>query len=246
MSPQLPKPALLTSSVGPSLSTSDLRQMERWTQHAAAEGAFLDRSNSVVNPLLASGGYPTLAPSRTAPALIPGDVMEGTVLTVRFPGFDTDSCTDFTDLSVIVRKVSTRAIIVEDEANPANGFVTQDFVDMATDFDGTIYDVDVDFFGAPSDIDSNQRVVIVITKEVNKLTSSPLAFVAHSTFSRSRPARPATKVSTTGRARPTPSARSTPVYICLTMRGSITAGCSRTSSHTSSRAPGARTRGASS
>ena len=180
VSPQLPQPALLTSSVGPSLSTSDLRQMERWTQHAASEGAFLDRSNSVVNPLLASGGYPTLAPSRTAPALIPGDVMEGTVLTVRFPGFDTDSCTDFTDLSVIVRKVSTSAIIVEDEANPANGFVTQDFVDMATDFDGTIYDVDVDFFGAPSDIDSNQRVVIVITKEVNKLTSSPLAFVAHS------------------------------------------------------------------
>ena len=180
VSPQLPQPALLTSSVGPSLSTSDLRQMERWTQHAAAEGAFLDRSNSVLNPLLASGGYPTLAPSRTAPALIPGTVTEGTALSVRFPGFDTDSCTDFIDLPVIVRKVGTRAIIVEDQANPANGFVTQDFVDMATDFDGTIYDVDVDFFGAPSDIDSNQRVVIVITKEVNKLTSSPLAFVAHS------------------------------------------------------------------
>ena len=180
VSPQLPDPAVF-ATVGPSLSPSDLRQMERWTQHAAAEGAFLDRANSVLNPLLRSGGFPTLAPSRTAPALIPGDVTVGTVLSVRFPGFDTDSCTDFVDLGVIVRKVGTRAIIVEDTLNPADGFVTADFDALAADFDDTIYDVDVDFFGDPSDIDLNERIVIVITKEVNKLTtSSPLAFVAHS------------------------------------------------------------------
>ena len=50
---------------------------------------------------------------------------------------------------------------------------------MAADFDGTIYGVDVDFFGEPGDMDANERVVIVITKEVNKLASPPLAFVAH-------------------------------------------------------------------
>ena len=180
VSPQLADPARFASPVGPSLSTNDLRQMERWTRHAAAGSAFRDRSNSVLNPLLRSGGFPPLAPSRTAPALIPGDVTVGTVLSVRFPGFDTDSCMDFVDLPVIVRKVGTRAIIVEDTSNPAGGFVTADFDALAADFDGTIYDVDVDFFGAPSDIDLNQRIVIVITKEVNKLTtSSPLAFVSH-------------------------------------------------------------------
>ena len=179
VSPQLADPARFASPVGPSLSTNDLRQMERWSRHAAAEGAFLDRSTSVLNPLLRSGGFPPLAPSRTAPALIPGDVTVGTVLSVRFPGFDTNSCTDFVDLPVIVRKVGTRAIIVEDTLNPSSGFVTADFDALAADFDGTIYDVDVDFFGAPSDIDLNQRIVIVITKEVNKLTtSSPLAFVS--------------------------------------------------------------------
>ena len=178
VSPQLPDPALF-ATVGPSLSTSDLRQMERWTQHAVAEGAFLDSANSVLNPLLRSGGYPSLAPSRTAPALIPGDVTVGTVLSVRFPGFDTNICDDFVDLPVIVRKVGTRAIIVEDTLNPAGGFVAADFDALAADFDGTIYDVDVDFFGAPSDIDANGRIVIVITREVNKLTtSSPLAFVS--------------------------------------------------------------------
>ena len=105
--------------------------------------------------------------------------MEGTALTVKFPDFGNDSCANSVDLPVIVRKVSTRAIIVEDTLNPADGFVAADFDAMAADFDGTIYDVEVDFFGAPSDIDSNQRIVIVVTKEVNKLTSPPLAFVAH-------------------------------------------------------------------
>ena len=179
VSPQLAQPALLVSSVRQSLSTSDLRQMERWNQHVAAEGAFLERSNRVLNPLLQSGGYRSLAAVRRAPALIPGDVMEGSTLSVRFPGFDTNSCTDFVDLGVIVRKVGTRAIIVEDTLNPADGFVAADFDALVADFDGTIYDVDVDFFGDPSDIDLNQRIVIVITKEVNKLASPPLAFVAH-------------------------------------------------------------------
>ena len=180
VSPQLPDPALF-ATVGPSLSTSDLRRMERWNRHLAAESAFRDRSNSVLNPLLQSGAYQPMAAVRRAPALIPGDVTEGTTLSVRFPGFDTNTCTDFVDLPVIVRKVGTRAIIVEDTLNPAGGFVAADFDALATDFDGTIYDVDVDFFRAPSDMDANGRIVIVITKEVNKLTtSSPLAFVTHS------------------------------------------------------------------
>ena len=179
VSPQLPDPALAVSSVGLSLTPTELRRVERWNRHAAAEGAFFDRSNRVLNPLLASGGYRFPASAPRGPAQIPGDVTEGTVLSVRFPGFDTNTCTDFVDLPVIVRKVGTRMIIVEDTINPAGGFVAADFDALAADFDGTIYDVDVDFFGAPSDIDANERIVIVITKEVNKLTtSSPLAFVS--------------------------------------------------------------------
>ena len=177
--PQLPQPALAVSSVGPSLTPTQLRRVERWNQHSEAESAFFDRSNSVLNPLLASGAYRFPASAPGGPALIPGDVLEGTALTVKFPGFDTNSCADSVDLPVIVRKVSTRTIIVEDTLNPADGFVAADFDAMAADFDGTIYGVDVDFFGEPSDIDTNQRIVIVITKEVNKLASPPLAFVAH-------------------------------------------------------------------
>ena len=179
VSPQLPSSALAVSSVGQSLTPTELRRVERWNRHSEAESAFFDRSNSVLNPLLASGAYRFPASAPGGPALIPGDVMEGTALTVKFPGFDTNSCEDSVDLPVIVRKVSTRAIIVEDTDNPAGGFVAADFDALAADFDGTIYDVDVDFFGAPSDMDANGRIVIVVTKEVNKLTTgSVLAFVS--------------------------------------------------------------------
>ena len=172
---RLPDPVLAAAARGPSLTAIQLQQAERWSRHAAAESAFIDRENSILNPLLASGTFPAAAP--VGPAQIPGDVTEGTLLSVRFPGFDTNTCTDFTDLPVIVRKVSTRVIIVEDTSNPAGGFTSSDFDAMAADFDGTIYDVSVDFFGEPSDLDANQRIVVVISKEVNDVSSPPLAFV---------------------------------------------------------------------
>ena len=86
VSPQLPDPALAVSSVGLSLTPTELRRVERWNRHAAAEGAFFDRSNRVLNPLLASGGYRFPASAPRGPAQIPGDVTEGTVRSVRFPG----------------------------------------------------------------------------------------------------------------------------------------------------------------
>jgi hypothetical protein len=101
--------------------------------------------------------------------LIPGDVTEGTELTLRFPDVNGDFCNNSTEITVIVRKVSTRAIIVEDKDNPAGGFTAQDFDDIAADFDGTIYATDIDYFGDPTDMDSNQRIVMVFSKEVNEL-----------------------------------------------------------------------------
>ena len=174
-----PMAARLSDPIEPRRAVPQLRQVERWTQHAAAESAFIDRENRVLNPLLASGAsrFPAGAPG--GPAGIPGDVTEGTVLSVRFPGYDTNSCDDFLDLGVIVRKVGTRVIIVEDTLNPAGGFTASDFDALAADFDGTIYDVNVDFFGTPSDLDVNGRIVVVVSKEVNDVTSPPLAFVTH-------------------------------------------------------------------
>src|SRR6185369_4143796 len=66
--------------------------------------------------------------------------------------------------------ISTHAIIYQDLASPANGFTAADFQKLGASFDDPIYDTDVGTFGAPSDIDSNCKVIILLSPVVNELT----------------------------------------------------------------------------
>ena len=67
--------------------------------------------------------------------------------------------------------ITTRAIVVADTTNPANGFTTADFQDFGATFDTLIYPVDTHNFGEPTDIDNNEkRVLLFFTRAVNELT----------------------------------------------------------------------------
>ena len=89
------------------------------------------------------------------------------------------SCTNFTNVTATVRHISNRAIIYSDDASPAGGFTDSDLQAIATEFDNLIYPTDVDYFGTPMDLDSNSRIIILYTPEVNKLTpaGNPDGFV---------------------------------------------------------------------
>ncbi|MGI9044445.1 MAG: Ig-like domain-containing protein [Gemmatimonadaceae bacterium] len=89
------------------------------------------------------------------------------------------SCTNFTTITATVRHISNRAIIYSDDASPAGGFTDSDLQAIATEFDNLIYPTDVDYFGTPMDLDSNSRIIILYTPEVNKLTpaGNPDGFV---------------------------------------------------------------------
>jgi hypothetical protein len=69
-----------------------------------------------------------------------------------------------------VAAVSAHAFVVADTSNPADGFTDADYRDFAATFDTLINSVDVEAFGAPSDVDANNRVVIFFTRGVNELT----------------------------------------------------------------------------
>ena len=69
-----------------------------------------------------------------------------------------------------VAAVSAHAFVVADTSNPPDGFTDLDYRDFAVTFDTLINSVDVDAFGAPSDVDANNRVVIFFTRGVNELT----------------------------------------------------------------------------
>jgi hypothetical protein len=76
----------------------------------------------------------------------------------------------FQKVNATARIVSTRAAIYVDDEAPANGFSTQDLQRFADLFDNPIFPTDSTIFGATSDIDNNQRVVILLTPRVNALT----------------------------------------------------------------------------
>ncbi len=174
VSPPLARPALAPA---PELTPIDFAEVRERARRQQAEAVFMDRSLAMLESVRRSSpSLPTPA-YRSAPAGIPGDVIEGTEVMIRFPDFNGNTCADFIDITVVVRSVGTRVIVTEDRDNPAMGFVTQDFDDMAADYDGTIYSTLVDYFGEPTDMDSNSRIVVVISKEVNEL-DGPLGFVS--------------------------------------------------------------------
>lgn len=124
-------------------------------------------------------GEPSAAPSLALPRGIRGGVFaEGTTPTVgqsasvRVPSLKAgDSpCSVFTTVTATVKHVSQRAIILQDDAAPLNGFSSADFQAIGTEFDNLIYATDTSYFGAGSDEDSNNRIIILYTPEVNKAT----------------------------------------------------------------------------
>lgn len=98
------------------------------------------------------------------------------------------SCTNATAIKprdALVKAVGTASIIVEDVTNPSGGFTDAEYTSMAAVFDTLINPVDVEAFGAPTDLDGNSRVIILFTKAINELTAKgATSFVGGRTMSR--------------------------------------------------------------
>jgi hypothetical protein len=71
-----------------------------------------------------------------------------------------------------VTAIGSKSVVLADTLNPANGFTDADYVRFAARFDTLVYPLDVDNFGAPSDLDQNGKVAVLFTKYVNELTPS--------------------------------------------------------------------------
>ncbi|HUP89589.1 MAG TPA: IPT/TIG domain-containing protein, partial [Longimicrobiales bacterium] len=76
----------------------------------------------------------------------------------------------FETVTAEVKAVGTRAVIYQDIKAPANGLTAADFTALVSQFDDPIYTTDIATYGPPSDIDSNGRIIILLTPVVNSLT----------------------------------------------------------------------------
>ncbi len=78
-----------------------------------------------------------------------------------------------------VRHISQRGIFYVDLQAPANGFTPADLQGFGAQFDDPVYPTDVAVFGEPSDIDENDRIIILFTPAVNELTDrDEVGFIA--------------------------------------------------------------------
>jgi hypothetical protein len=139
------------------------RQADAEAEIRAYERRYLDpASNPGARPLRgrAMGDLQlAAAPMATADTI-------GNVRQFRVPG---DNCGDYTEITATARKVGTSGIWYTDDLNPTIDSLTQADIDSAsTLFDYIIFPFDTTFFGSPSDIDGNSKIVIVLTKAVNE------------------------------------------------------------------------------
>ena len=129
--------------------------------------------------------HPALYDAQVARAAAAVPVV-GDSIDFKVPNILGNLCTDFVTITTAVKAVGTNGIIVVDRDNPTDDpFTDTELQQFSDDFDNDIYQVLLDNFDAPSDIDVNQRVFMVFTKEVNAfpgaagfVTNADLATVA--------------------------------------------------------------------
>ncbi|MGQ0764431.1 MAG: Ig-like domain-containing protein [Gemmatimonadota bacterium] len=109
---------------------------------------------------------------------------EGDTVNIRVPNLQIGKniCRDFVPVRGVVRAVSSRATIVEDLTQPTGALSISDYRAIALEFDNLIFPVDTLWFGAPTDLNSDNRITIFYTPEVNKLTPAGSASIVGGFF----------------------------------------------------------------
>jgi hypothetical protein len=110
----------------------------------------------------------------------------GDTIRFRITSFS-NPCNSFTEALTRVKVVGQRGIWVTDINNPAtDSLTTAEMQGYSDTLDTHVYARDTTYFGAPSDLDNNQRIIIVLSIEVNKIPLGVAGFVfAGDLFSRS-------------------------------------------------------------
>ena len=77
------------------------------------------------------------------------------------------TCSESRQVNAMVRLVGGHTVWLEDLDNPSGTFTDSELVDLDTFYAANIRSVHDSYFGAPSDVDGNGQILILMTKEVN-------------------------------------------------------------------------------
>jgi hypothetical protein len=156
------------------LPIQDVASLEEKRAHLTAELELRQREREFLFERRAS----LMKPPVRAPGAVAEVPSVGDTLRFRVPniGLDANSCTEFTEITTVVRAVGDAGIFVSDTANPTADALTDADIEAARDtFDIHIFDVDTLYFGPTVDLDMNGHVLVVLTIQVNKMREGRVA-----------------------------------------------------------------------
>jgi hypothetical protein len=154
------------------VSPASVTRLQRWMRHRQAELRQRVADQQV---------FQQMAPAwRAAPAAASGAALVDSTVkvddTVMVRVQTANNCASFADVKTVVRANGKKGIFLEDVANPVGGYAKSQFIGFAQKYDSLIYKADTLEYGSPLDIDHNGRIVVVVTKEVNKRGGGELGF----------------------------------------------------------------------
>jgi len=136
-----------------------------WDERLREYEAELTRGRSLLDddPARAEGGPARVGAVDGAPAGVPMLNERRTFQVFRNPG-------DFVEVTAVARHIGARAALFVDENAPPGGYSAADLQLYADRFDDVIHPLITSSYGSESDLDQNERVVILFTPAVNSLT----------------------------------------------------------------------------
>jgi hypothetical protein len=152
------------------------------TPNKSFEWSFRERERRDVAAVFSSPRRPRIAASRNVgPSFITGiptNPTVGSIVQIN-TNISGNICTDAQQIhGAVVVAVLAHTIVLSDTLSPAGGYTTQEMTDFGLGFDTLGYALDVQNFGAETDIDGNGKVAILFTPGVNVIPGPPGGFVA--------------------------------------------------------------------
>jgi len=135
-----------------------LDAQDRWDERLRAMEAELLAETTPFPP---SEVLKTARPIGRAPLPEMGDKREFKVLNLD---------NEFDRVTARVRFVSGHSLVYVDEAAPSGGFTDPELAALALEFEEPVYTTITGVYGPESDLDDNDRVIILFTAAVNRLT----------------------------------------------------------------------------
>ena len=142
---------------------ADLTQLQR-----QFEGMLRRREHALLQSARASGSGTGPLANRVLAVVTPPAVGSSRTFKVRNSLTGSGTATD----TAILKYAGSHLLIYQSKNAPAppNGFTDAQIAAFGNTFDLDLYTIDVATFGAPTDIDGNGRVIVLLSPLINKLT----------------------------------------------------------------------------